>query len=95
MVNIAIQNAQLNRIHYDYPILIVVASPETPTGVLFQEQPTFGIIEWLFLHSQEGKTLMTYVTLMSNLIMQGRKHTHQLTGFDPQTVHVSFDKTQQ
>ena len=36
MVNIAIQNAQLNCIHYDYPILIVVASPETPTGVLFQ-----------------------------------------------------------
>ena len=69
--------------------------PEGPIGVLFQEQPTFGIIEWLFLHSQEGKTLMTYVTLMSNLIMQGRKHTHQLTGFDPQTVHVSFDKTQQ
>ena len=41
--------------------------PEGPTGVLFQEQPTFGIIEWLFLHSQEGKTLMTYVTPMSNL----------------------------
>ena len=96
IVNIAIQNAQINHIHYDYPILLIgVASPETPTGVLFQEQPTFGIIEWLFLHSQEGNTLMTYVTLMYNLLTQGRKHTHQLTGFDPQTVHVPFDKTQQ
>ena len=96
MVNIAIQNAQLNCIHYDYPILlIVVASPETPTGVLFQEQPTFGIIAWLFPHSQEGKTLMTCVTLVSNLIMQGRKCTCQLTGFDLQTIHVPFDKTQQ
>ena len=96
MVNIAIQNAQLNCIHYDYPILlIIVASPETPTGVLFQEQPTFGIIAWLFPHSQEGKTLMTCVTLVSNLIMQGRKRTRQLTGFDLQTIHVPFDKTQQ
>ena len=33
MVNIAIQNAQLNCIHYDYPILfIVVASPEGPAA---------------------------------------------------------------
>ena len=95
MVNTAIQNAQLNCIHYDYPILLIVASLETPTGVLFQEQPTFGIVEWLFPHSQEGKTLMTCVTLVSNLIMQGRKRTHQLTGFDPQTIHVPFDKTQQ
>ena len=38
---------------------------------------------------------MAYITLMSNLIMQGRKHTHQLTRFDPQTLHVPFDKTQQ
>ena len=41
IVKIAIQNAQLNRIHYDYPILFIsVASPEAPMGVLFQEQPT-------------------------------------------------------
>ena len=41
IVNIAIQNAQLNHIHDDHPILfIVVASSEAPTGVLFQEQPT-------------------------------------------------------
>ena len=37
---------------------------------------------------------MTYVTLVSNLIMQGRKRTHQLTGFDPQAIHVPSDKTQ-
>ena len=38
MVNIAIQNAQLNHVHYDHPILfIVVASSEAPMGVLFQE----------------------------------------------------------
>ena len=56
IVNIAIQNAQLNCIHYDYPIFfIVIASPEAPTGVLFQEQPTSGIIELLFLHSQKAK----------------------------------------
>ena len=96
IVNIAIQNAQLNHIHDDHPILfIVVASSEAPTGVLFQEQPTFGIIEWLLAHSQEGKTQMTYLTLVSNLIIQERKHTCQLTGFDPQTTHVPFDKTQQ
>ena len=75
--------------------LLIVASLETPTGVLFQEQSTFGIVEWLFPHSQEGKTLMTCVTLVSNLIIQERKHTCQLTGFDPQTIHVPFDKTQQ
>ena len=69
IVTIAIQNAQLNRIHYDYPILFIsVASPEAPMGVLFQEQPTFDIIEWLFPHSQEGRTLLTYITLGSNLI---------------------------
>ena len=96
IVNIAIQNAQLNRIHCDYPLLfIVVASPEAPTGVLFQEQPTFDITEWLFPHSQEGKTLMTYIALGSNLIMQGRKRTRQLTGFDPPTLPVPFDKAQQ
>ena len=39
--------------------------------------------------------MMMYVTLVSNLIMQGRKCTHQLTDFDPQTIHVPFDKTQQ
>ena len=96
IVNIAIQNAQLNHIHYDYPILfIAIASPEAPIGVLFQEQPTFDIIEWLFPHAQEGKTLLTYITLGYNLIMQGRKCTHQLTGFNPQTLHVPFDKIQQ
>ena len=64
-------------------------------GVVFQEQPTFGITEWLLAHSQEGNTLMTYITLVSNLITQESKHTCQLTGFDPQTIHVPFDKTQQ
>ena len=96
IVNVAIQNAQLNHIHYDYPMLhIVLASPEALTGVLFQGQPTFDIIEWLLPYSQEGKTMMMYVTLVSNLIMQGRKCTHQLTDFDPQTIHVPFDKIQQ
>ena len=64
-------------------------------GVVFQEQPTFGITEWLLAHSQESKTLMMYITLMSNLITQERKYTCQLTGFDPQTIHVPFYKTQQ
>ena len=38
---------------------------------------------------------MMYIALGSNLTMQGRKRTRQLTGFDPQTLHVPFDKAQQ
>ena len=78
-------------IDYDNPIiLIMLPSINSPTAVLVQEMPQFGI--WIHLSNQKVKTATLYVDLIAKIILQGRCYLKQLIGTDPNVIQVPLDK---
>lgn len=87
----AIQQQQVTFLTYEQPFsLIICATPHTPTGVLWQNKPFF----WVHLPSSPSKVLVTYPSLVVNLIKIGREKSRQHFGRDPDRLILPYTKEQ-
>lgn len=87
----AIQQQQVTFLSYKQPFsLIICATPHTPTGVLWQDNPLF----WVHLPSSPSKVLVTYPSLVVKLIKIGREKSRQHFGRDPDQLILPYTKEQ-
>lgn len=87
LVEQALSSAKLQFCNYHEPWdLIILASPHTPTGVLYQQ----GILYWIHGKSAPERNLVPYYNLVALRIMQGRKLSTQFLGKDPDSIILPY-----
>ena len=70
--------------------LIILATEHTPTGCLRQEGP----LEWLHLPVTPRKIVLSYPSLVAQLIIKGRKRSVELFGKEVANIVIPFNKDQ-
>ena len=70
--------------------LIILTMEHTPTGCLWQEGP----LECLHLPVTPRKIVLSYPSLMAQLIIKGRKRSVELFGKEVANVVIPFNKGQ-
>ena len=70
--------------------LIILAREHTPTGCLWQEGP----LEWLHLPVTLRKIVLSYTSLVAQLIIKGRKTSVELFGKEVANIVIPFNKDQ-
>ena len=70
--------------------LIILATEHTPTGCLWQEGP----LEWLHLPVTPRKIVLSYPSLVAQLIIKGRKRSVELFGKEVANIVIPFNKDQ-
>ena len=70
--------------------LIILATEHTPTGILWQESP----LEWLHLPVTPRKIVLSYPSLVAQLIIKGRKRNVGLFGKEVANIMIPFNKDQ-
>lgn len=91
IIETAIQQQQITFLSYHKPFtLIICATPHTPTGVLWQENPLL----WIHLSSSPSKVLITYPSLVTKLIRLGREKSRQHFGRDPDQLILPYTREQ-
>jgi len=70
--------------------LIILTTEHTPTGCLWQETP----LEWLHLPVTPRKIVLSYPSLVAQLIIKRRKRSVELFGKEVANIVISFNKDQ-
>ena len=70
--------------------LIILTTEHTPTGCLWQEGP----LEWLHLPVTPRKIVLSYPSLVAQLIIKGRKRNVGLFGKEVANIMIPFNKDQ-
>ena len=70
--------------------LIILTTEHTPTGCLWQEGP----LEWLHLPVNPRKIVLSYPSLVAQLIIKGRKRSVELFGKEVANIVIPFNKDQ-
>ena len=65
-----------------------MATPASPTGVLWQNGP----LEWVHLPTQDKKVVATYPGLIATLILERRKWHIELCGKEPSEIAIPYNK---
>uniref|UniRef100_A0A8C4M0W2 Uncharacterized protein n=1 Tax=Equus asinus asinus TaxID=83772 RepID=A0A8C4M0W2_EQUAS len=87
----ALTQHQLHQIDYSMPWnLLVLPTPVTPTGCLWQ----LGPLEWLHLPAIPKKIIVSYPALCAQLIAKGRRRSIELFGKEPVNIVIPYTKNQ-
>ena len=70
--------------------LIILTTEHTPTGCLWQEGP----LEWLHLPVTPRKIVLSYPSLVAQLIIKRRKRSVELFGKEVANIVIPFNKDQ-
>ena len=70
--------------------LIILTTEHTPTGCLWQESP----LKWLHLPVTPRKIVLSYPSLVAQLIIKGRKRSVELFGMEVANIVIPFNKDQ-
>lgn len=90
-VETAIGQQFVTFIDYAKPLLLVIcATPHTPTGVFWQTGP----LMWIHLPSTPKKIIMPYYAIVAELIILGREHRRRYFGKEPDTIIQPYPKDQ-
>jgi hypothetical protein len=71
--------------------LLVLPSPSTPTGALWQQQ---GMLEWIHLGHSPSRVITPYYDLVARIIGQGCLRCVWLVGQEPGSITIPFSKEQ-
>ena len=84
-----IQQSFSTQLDYDQPVsLDIFPTEHSPTAIIAQHSP----IEWVYLHTEQSKKIVSYIEKIGHLIVSGRSCIQTLTGFDPYAIHVPLTK---
>ena len=87
-----LQKQFLTCIHLDLPLeLFILLSLHSPTGLLTQQEY---LIEWIYTHFRETRSLTPYLDLIALIIINGRNRAKTLIGSDPQKIVIPINKSQ-
>ena len=70
--------------------LIILTTEHTPTGCLWQETP----LEWLHLPVTPRKIVLSYPSLVAQLIIKGRKRNVEPFGKEVANIVIPLNKNQ-
>ena len=83
------QKQFLTCIHLDLPLeLFILLSLHSPTGLLTQQEY---LIEWIYTHFRETRSLTPYLDLIALIIINGRNNR---IGSNPHKIVVPINKSQ-
>lgn len=91
LVEERLEQARLHQVNYAIPwALLIMKTAYTPTGCLWQD----ALLEWVHLPHSPSKGLISYPSLVAQLIVKGRTRSKEIFGRDMQEIVIPYSRLQ-